>query len=134
MAITYTSPGNSNEDHVRFLIGDTFDGGDVSLQDAEITAALSLKSDNILETALFCARSIRGRIAKFSTGRTVNGLSTSRTTTEMDGVIADIRQAMALANGGIGVFGLTTTDVDTIEDDTTFNQPFAKENQWVNKK
>lgn len=132
MAHTYTSPDNSDEDRVRFLTGDTqLDG--VSLTDAEITGLLSIHSDNVLLTALAAARSIRARIARLGKGRTVNGLSVTRTVSEMDKVISDIEQEASSAHGGISVFGLTSTDRNTIEDDSDFDQPFAKEGHWVNK-
>lgn len=41
MVWTYVSPGDSDKDHVRFLIGDTTDQDNVSLQDEEIEDLLT---------------------------------------------------------------------------------------------
>lgn len=131
MTFTYTDPSNSDEDHIRFLTGDTVKDG-VSNTDEELAALLAMDS-NVYRSALRAARGIRARIAKLASSRTVNSLTTSRTTKEMDSIISDIKEAMRTQYGGIGVFGLSTTDQETIADDETFIQsPFAREGYWKN--
>ncbi len=132
MAWTYVSPANSDKDHVRFLVGDTAQDG-VSLQDVEILDLLTLTSDVVLKAAIEAARHMRARLARKPATRSVNGLTVVKTLTEIDKVIAGLDAQLNATRGGIGVFGLTLTDRATIEDDTDFIQPFAREGRWVNK-
>jgi hypothetical protein len=63
MAATYSGdPGSSDRDWVRFVIQDT-DASNADLQDAEIDAAITEKSDKV-EAAVFCQQAI---CAKFVT-------------------------------------------------------------------
>ncbi len=113
------------KDHVRVLIGDTT-STDESPSDEIINGFLVLYSDSIVRTAIESAKYIRARLAKKPQSRTAVGMTSTRTISEIDKVIADLQsRADAAGRGGVQVFGLTTADRDNVEDDEEFIRPFS---------
>lgn len=126
MTWSYVSPGDSDRDHVRFLIGDVEQDSGTSISDETIDDLLVIY-DSVAGAALEAAKHIRARLARLPSSRTVQGITATRTVSDMDLVIRDLESRLNRTRGGIGVFGLTKTDRKTIEDDTDFIRPFARE-------
>lgn len=128
MSFSYDISLGTARDRIRSRLGDN-DTQNVVLQDEEINAYLTLESDNEVRATRHAFRAALARLAR-QTDRVAIGIATSRSQRfeQMKELFALFEQESAAASGGIGVFGLTESDVTEVESDGDFILPFARVN------
>jgi len=77
MTWTYTGPSNSANDEVRFLMGDTVNGADVTLSNEEITYLLAESGGAVYPAAIEGTLTLAGLFARKAQSKSVGDLSIS---------------------------------------------------------
>lgn len=112
----------TDTDRVRFEVGDTDQDG-VSVENETIDALL-VTHTTVIATALVVAKHMRAKLARLPSSRSVAGMTSQRTVSDMDLVIADLTTRANSAMGGMSIFGVSKTDIESIEADTDYVRPF----------
>lgn len=125
MSFSFAIALTTARDRVRVRIGDT-DSNDVLLDNETIDYILTAQGNNETRAAY---ESCKLALAKLHarTDRTAVGMTTARSQRfeQMETILKMLEHDLTMTSGGIGVFGLTTTDVGDVEDDDNFILPFA---------
>ncbi len=75
MTWTYTGPSSSTSDEVRFLMGDTVEGADVTLSNEEITYLLAESGGAVYAAAIEGCLSLAGLYARKAQSKSVGDMS-----------------------------------------------------------
>ena len=122
MTWTYTDPGTSNRDWIRWRVGDT-DTTDQLQSDEEIAAALSTYGSKF-KAAAAVARAIAAKYSR-KADMTMDQLSVkhSQKAAAYLKLAAEIEAGVALDAGRVGSIQITNTDRQTEREDTERPQP-----------
>ena len=136
MTATYTDPSNSDNDAVRFLVGDT-NVSDPKLQDEEIAFAFSQASNDTYLAAAICARAIGSKFADSLDERFENVQSNGSRISDNYYALATRLEAQSKKFGsrGLGVpvaGGLTRSDIQAADQNTDRVKPKFKQDQFAN--
>lgn len=122
MSWTYTDPGTSNRDWVRWRVGDT-DTTDQLQTDAEIAAALATYGSKF-KAAAAVARAIAAKYSrKADTTMDQLSISHSQKAKAYLALAGEIEAGVALDAGRVGSIQITQTDRETEREDTERPQP-----------
>ncbi|MFA6044761.1 MAG: hypothetical protein WC718_07240 [Phycisphaerales bacterium] len=122
MAFTYTDPGTSNRDWVRWRVGDT-DSTDPLQTDAEVAAALATYGSKF-KAAAAVARAIAAKFSrKADTTMDQFSVSHSQKAKAYLALADEIEAGVGLDAGRVGSIQITNADRDTERDDTERPSP-----------
>jgi len=116
MAFTYTDPGTSSRDWIRWRVGDT-DSTDPLQTDAEIAAALATYGSKF-KAASAVARAIAAKFSrKADIGMDQLSISHSQKAKAYLALAGEIEAGVAQDAGCVGAIGISVADRDTERDD-----------------
>lgn len=136
MSATYTDPSNSDNDAVRFLVGDT-DVTDAALTDAEIAFSLTQAGDDIYLAAAISARSLAAKYASYVDTKFEDVSSDYSNLRDNYFALATRLEAQSKKYGSRGLGlptagGLTYSDIEANDLNDNRVQPKFKQDQFAN--
>ena len=130
MAVTYDPACSADKDKVRALIGDTtaYDPTpDESLDDQEITFALTKSGSEIYAAASFACRMLRAKLARFCDVKATDySEAFSQRAKQLAELQKDLDRQALLGGTEVSAGGIEVSDFETADEDTTLVQPSFK--------